>query len=219
MGDVNFGAPVDLVIFLKKHFNINTFVETGTFRGDSAAWAAQHFEQVYTIEAHAPLWEAAQNRYSSLSNITFIHGSSPERLRILLPKLDNALFWLDAHWCGKTAGEDDECPLLAELEAIRERKIANPVILIDDARLFLSPPPPPHKWRQWPHISALISALNQFGNPYVIIKDDAIVAVPQSACPELAEFLRLRQQQASSRKTEKKSLKAIFGLAKRIPSP
>jgi hypothetical protein len=142
----------------------------------------------------------------ALKNISFIHGNSPQELRTLSSGFDNPLFWLDAHWSGgTTAGENDECPLLAELDAIGEGKFAQPVIIIDDARLFLSPPPPPHKWEQWPDIGTVLAALERCGDFYVVIKDDAIIAVPASARSETVEFLRNQEQ------PPQKKPKGIFG--------
>ena len=143
MGSVHFGVPEELILFLKRKFELEDFVETGTFQGGSAAWAARHFKRVFTIEANEPLWRAARARYAALANVQFILGNSPEELTKLLPNLGRSpLIWLDAHWCGPhTAGETAECPLLAELAVIAAAHIEPKVVLIDDARLFMAPPP------------------------------------------------------------------------------
>lgn len=193
MGSVHFSVPEELVLFLKRKFGLEDFVETGTFQGASAKWASSHFKRVFTIEASEPLWRAARARYGGLGNVEFILGSSPEQLTKLLPSLSRPLFWLDAHWCGPhTAGESQECPLLAELAVIAAAHIDPNVILIDDARYFLAPPPSGHnhKWEQWPDLTAVVSALGSCGNPYTVVEDDVIVAVPSAARVELVSFLR-----------------------------
>jgi FkbM family methyltransferase len=199
MGSVHFSVPEELILFLKRKFELEDFVETGTFQGASAVWASQHFKRVFTIEANEPLWRAARARHGGLANIQFILGNSPEELTKLLPNLGRPLFWLDAHWCGPhTAGETNECPLLAELTAIAAADITPIVILIDDARYFLAPPPSGHNhdWQQWPDLAAVVSALRGLGNPYIVVEDDVIAAVPAAVRGELVSFLRRPERAA-----------------------
>jgi predicted O-methyltransferase YrrM len=49
------GVRKRLALFLKDRFDLLDFVETGTYFGTSAAWAAEHFRRVYTIEASEEL--------------------------------------------------------------------------------------------------------------------------------------------------------------------
>lgn len=193
MGSVHFSVPEELILFLKRQFDLEDFVETGTFQGNSAAWASGHFKRVFTIEASEPLWRAARTRHARLANIEFVLGNSPQQLKKLLPGLRRPLFWLDAHWCGPaTAGETEECPLLAELAVISAAAIEPKVIVVDDARYFLAPPPTGHnhKWEQWPDLAAVMSALGNCGNPYIVVEDDVIAAVPSAARAALVTFLR-----------------------------
>jgi FkbM family methyltransferase len=96
--------------------------------------------------------------------------------RDILPQLDLSeptVFWLDGHWsAGDTAGEGDECPLLDELATIGPQH----AILIDDARLFIEPPPPPHDPEQWPTLEQVIDALD---DREVAIRDDVVIALPR----------------------------------------
>jgi FkbM family methyltransferase len=193
MGSVHFSVPEDLVLFLKQEFDLEDFVETGTFQGTSAVWASCHFKRVFTIEANEELWRAARARHGQIANIQFILGNSPEQLAKLLPSLRRPLFWLDAHWCGRhTAGESEECPLLAELAAIAAAHIDPNVILIDDARYFLAPPPTGHnhKWEQWPDLAGVVSALGSCGSPYIVVEDDVIAAVPSATRADVVAFMR-----------------------------
>jgi FkbM family methyltransferase len=193
MGSVHFSVPEDLILFLKQKFGLEDFVETGTFQGASAAWASRHFKRVFTIEANEPLWQAARGRHRQLANVQFILGHSPDELKKLLPALRRPLFWLDAHWCGpNTAGESQECPLLDEIAVIGAARIDPTVIVIDDARYFIAPPPAGHnhKWEQWPDLTAVVAALGNCGNPYIIVEDDVIAAVPAVVRPDLIAFLR-----------------------------
>jgi len=191
MGRVHPGVPEALVVFLKQRFDLRCFVETGTYLGDSASWAAKVFPDVYSIEASEQLWHSARRRHSRLRNVHFILGDSPRELATLIPTLSRPLFWLDAHWSGgATAGQQAECPLLQELAVLAAARLPEPFILIDDARLFLEPPPPPHQREHWPDFSQVTAALGACGEPFISVVDDVIVAVPQRARADLVALGR-----------------------------
>lgn len=178
----------NLVQALQKAFALRTFVETGTFLGDSAAWASQRFERVYTIERAESLWQQAEQRLANLGNVTCLAGDSRQALHSIVTTGDSpTLFWLDAHWSGEqTYGESDECPLLGELEVILSSQLES-FLLIDDARLFLAPPPLPHNAEGWPAIDQVVGVLANHGY-YVVILEDVIVAVPQLARAWLVRY-------------------------------
>lgn len=190
MGICQLGVPEPLALFLRKRLDLETFVETGTYGGSTAAWAARHFSRVYSIEASEKHWREARTRHAALGNVTFALGHSPQQLAAL-PELERPLFWLDAHWTGgDTAGSASECPLLDELAAIAAADVQQPAILIDDARFFLRPPPVPHRWEQWPDFSSVLAALKKCGDVYVAVRDDVIVAVPSAIRAEMAAYWR-----------------------------
>lgn len=192
MGLIHPGVPHELVLQLQAWFAVPTFVETGTYMGATAVWASAHFQKVYTFEASQTLWQETSTTYADRHNVTFIQGHSGERLQEVVAQISGpVLYWLDAHWSsGVTYGENDECPVLAELAAIQSHPGPH-YILIDDARLFMAPPPSPHRIEQWPSISEVIDALNSTGpNPYIVIVEDVIIAVPDAARAQLATYLQ-----------------------------
>ncbi|MEM1102729.1 MAG: hypothetical protein AAGH48_01330 [Pseudomonadota bacterium] len=171
MGHVVFGAPVNEVEWLKDALGCDVFIESGTFKGDTARRMASLFKTVVTIERDAQLHSEARERHP-ISNITFISGDSRDELARVLPKDVNCLVWLDAHWSGHgTYGEGDECPLLAELQVIFD-STKTATVLIDDARLFLAPPPPPHHAAAWPSIDQVVRAIPD--DYRIIVRDDVI---------------------------------------------
>jgi len=178
------GPPRELMIHLRDEFDIDYFVETGTFYASTARWASNEFKSVKTIELSDELHNNALNKYGNIQNIEFIRGKSQEKLGDITQNLDSsAIFWLDAHYSGEgTVGQDHECPLLEELEAIGKSNAEN-YIFIDDARLFCSPPPRPRSAEDWPTISDIILKMNrELDNGYYLtITEDVIVAVPPSA--------------------------------------
>lgn len=189
MGLVRMGAPNSLIEKLATSFKISNFVETGTYHGGTAIWAANFFKNVLTIEYSKELYEQAIAKFD-ISNIEFIFGDSRTELSKLIKRLDgSSLFWLDAHWSGGlTYGDTDQCPLIEEINIINSSNFDN-FILIDDARLFTSPPQPPHKIEQWPDIVAVIQALQpKQSDKYIVIIEDVIIAVPSFAKPLVSEY-------------------------------
>ena len=190
MGIVRMGPPHELIKSLATDFSIHTFIETGTYHGDTAIWASQYFQKVFTIEYSKELYEHAIQRVQQISNIECIFGDSRDELPKILPRLEgSSLFWLDAHWSGQsTYGEADECPLLDEIKILKTSSF-NDFIFIDDARLFTSPPPAPHKIEAWPNITAIIHELHDGDNErYIVIIEDEIIAVPGFAKALLAQY-------------------------------
>ena len=172
------GPPQELLEGIVAEFGVGVFVETGTHLGATAAWASRHFSEVITIENFKSTYETTWTKYRHLENVRFFHGHSALLLPDLLREIrEDAVFWLDAHWMGSGSyGESDECPVLDELRALNQSPACH-FILIDDARMFLAPPPLPHRRDQWPAISEVITELAR-KDRYTVIDDDVIVSVP-----------------------------------------
>ncbi|MFM6399653.1 hypothetical protein, partial [Planktothrix sp.] len=183
------GNCQNLISLLQKEYNIETFIEAGTFQGVTAVWASALFKNVFTIELSQQLYESTSAGYKHIQNINFLYGHTVEHLKAIVPQLQgSALFWLDAHWSGGiTAGQEEECPILRELQIIKESEWEH-FILIDDARLFLSPPPAPHQLNQWPALHEVIAELLTFKSQYVVVIEDAIICVPEKAKSVLGTY-------------------------------
>lgn len=188
MGLINFSIPKDLVLqFLEKR-PIDNFIETGTFRGGTSFWAANHFQKVYTIEIDAELSKSTASNPLCPKNIEFLVGNSKEVLPQLMASgiTGSCLFWLDGHWCSGGGGKDEECPLLDELEAIKSAQ--DSIILIDDARCFLGPLPKPHDSTHWPRIDQVFKKITEtFPNHHFTIQDDVILVLPAAYLPVFDE--------------------------------
>jgi hypothetical protein len=197
MGEVRLGPPTELILELQSHFGLDTFVETGTFRGDTALWASRHFSRVVTVEAAEHIYQAAQRRLGSVPNVELLHGDSRRVLPQVLPTITGAaVFWLDSHWSGgETFGAQDECPLLAEVRLLNASSPTH-FLLIDDARMFLSPPPEPHREEHWPSIDRVLAGLQDGTDRYVVIFEDVIIAVPSRARAVVAEYCRRKSTHA-----------------------
>lgn len=182
MGIVNFGVPAPFVENLKTRLKITSFFETGTFQGETTLWAASKFDSVVTVEASQAIYDSTRERFVGVTNISAYCEDSRVLMRRLLPTLPPTIFWLDAHWCGdgRTEGLNDECPVLSELEIIKPF-FKDHVVLIDDARYFLTKPPAPHKPEHWPSVSEILSVLLTDTLPHVQIFEDVIVLAPSWA--------------------------------------
>jgi hypothetical protein len=191
MGTLTSGPLSELALVLSKKFGIRDFVETGTFRGETTRWAAGRFEHVTTVEMNEQFYREACASLGDLPNVRVLHGDSVTVLKETIAALTGpALFWLDAHSGGGFFAAEDYCPLIGELQAINASPLQH-VILIDDARAFLAPPPPPFKPEKWPGLSEVILTLNARFPTYTICLGDAIIATPLAAQNLLNQFSAL----------------------------
>jgi hypothetical protein len=210
MGIKQMGPPAELVKRLKEVFNADCFIETGTYKGATSIWASAEFEKVITIENSLPIYKETSARLADLKNTQFVFGHTTEKLKELVPLLTApAIFWLDAHWSGgETYGSTDECPVLEEIEIIYTSAYPH-CVLIDDARLFTAPPPPPHNSKSWPDITKLLAAINAKGARYTIIFDDVIISVPLAAEEIVREYCRSANELPTPLEMMKRGLRML----------
>jgi hypothetical protein len=189
MGSFHFGVPPWLVQWVKDHTEIRHAVETGTFKGDSAALLADRLGQCTSIEISPMYAERARQRFADRSDITIVEGDSRRTLGELCAELPApAVFWLDGHWSGGDAGGGAApCPVLEEIDAIIAAGRSGDVIVVDDARLFgighdLDP-----DMQHYPRLITLLSHLEAAGGITYVL-DDVVVCVP----PEMSKsFMRV----------------------------
>ncbi len=193
MGAIHFSLDLNLVTALRTQLPLKVFVETGTFRGDTTAAVANSFPEIHTVEFSRAIFDQTAERLRGLANVNMIFGSSPDALLQMREKLksESVLYWLDAHWCGgSTSGEQYECPLLAELSAIAALNEKS-VILVDDARFFIAPPPEPHSVSGWPMLGEVIDGLRALSSKHKLwIINDVIIFAPIQAEPDVNEYGR-----------------------------
>jgi hypothetical protein len=189
LGDISFGLDIRTASWLKEALNVDTFVETGTYKGQTSHRMARVFKNVFTVEGSEFYFKAAVQNLINDENVSITNSDSVSFLEGSIWNYKSAIFWLDAHWCGtETAGVENECPLIAEIGALKKIDLNNSAILIDDARLFLKPPPEPHKIEQWPTLREVLEQLPT--NHQIFIHNDVIFSVPMSISRNFTEFLR-----------------------------
>jgi hypothetical protein len=117
-----------------------TWVETGTYKGDTAALLSDSAKMVFTIEPAPHLFEAAKKRFASKHNVEVINGLSEEVFPQLIPKLTGEVnFWLDGHFStGITHQGPKDTPIEEELACIEKHmgNFTRLAVLIDDVRCF-----------------------------------------------------------------------------------
>ncbi len=130
------------------NFALQTFVETGTARGDSLAYAAERpeFLHLLSCEIEPLLAAGACCRFNEDPRVLIQRGDSGLFMQMVAnSELPPAFFWLDAHYPGAGFGlkgyedampETIRLPLGRELEHIRKHRAGRDVILIDDLRIY-----------------------------------------------------------------------------------
>ena len=220
MGAIFPSIDVELVRCLKRALPLAMFVESGTFQGDTAELCAPSFERVYTIEVSADLHARAARRLGHRGNVVCLAGDSASVLRELKSSLADrsVLYWLDAHGRGQeTAGRANECPLLSELDAIAPLNERS-VVLIDDARMFLAPPPTPHEASRWPLLDEVVERLHKVaGRHRLWVINDVIIYAPPAAFTAIVEYGRSRglDLNALAREAARGRQAAAFGAGTR----
>ncbi len=169
-----FTPPLDrFAEFCARDLKVELFVETGTHCGDSAAWAAERFPQVKTVECDSQLFAKARTRLAPFGNVECVQGNSVEWLRQWRMLPQPKLFWLDAHWTGIGDPPENQCPLLCELDTLQSSP-TDDVILIDDFHMLAAPTPPPFDWKQWPTLNDIARRCGDlfvFGNALICPKN------------------------------------------------
>jgi hypothetical protein len=189
MGSIHKPPVANLALALAQAGGLRQFVETGTFQGDSLAWASQNFERVWTIEISPQYQAEAKAKVGPLPNVEFLLGNSAAELSKVCERLRGpALFWLDAHAGAGFFGAEDNCPLLAELETCLAGAREPHCILIDDARAFVAPPPPPFDYRKWPSLDEVVAVTLRRGGYHVAVISDVMAVVPAALREVVARY-------------------------------
>ncbi len=141
-----YGLPaphsVKIEVLLRRGDPEATWIETGTYLGETTHVLGRRAKHVYTIEPAAVLAERARDRFKDRANITVIEGTSELMLEPLLRDIQgDVCFWLDGHFSsGPTFQGTADTPIVEELDLIERNltRLGRVVILVDDIRCFRS---------------------------------------------------------------------------------
>ena len=113
--DINCTGEVKrgLIANIQKKSNFNTFIETGTYLGDTLDFFKNSFINLISIELSGEYYTKAVDRFKDIKNIKIINGDSGEKLSEILKTINEpCLFWLDGHYSsGDTARGEKDTPI------------------------------------------------------------------------------------------------------------
>jgi hypothetical protein len=131
---------VKLGCLARNGFPKGTWIETGTYFGDTAAALSKIAPRVYTIEPEPFLFRNANLRFQRTANVDVVLGLSEEQLPGILDNVSGDVnFWLDGHFSeGVTHKGPIETPIVEELRIIETHlhRLHRVCVLVDDVRLF-----------------------------------------------------------------------------------
>jgi hypothetical protein len=126
---------------LKSHSLPNsTWIETGTYLGDTTSELAKIAYRVITIEPQTELSLFTSRRLKRKKNVEVINATSESSIvKVLEGVSGSTCFWLDGHYSGDVTFQGSTIsPISAELSAISNYLVKNQVVVfVDDFRLFV----------------------------------------------------------------------------------
>lgn len=170
------GHKREIIRDCARRWHAQTLVETGTYLGETVSILRRDFDAIYSIELNPELHAAAARRLRHEPHIKLIQGDSGQVLPTLLPDLRGVvLFWLDGHYSGgMTSGSAVPTPVEAELESIFKAPALQPIVLIDDARLFTGR-------GGYPSVEELQARVARIAPSYgLVVEADMIVLTPRA---------------------------------------
>ena len=118
------------LLYLTKKYNLDNFVETGTYKGQTLESLQPYYKNLYSIEVCKELFNFNKEKFKNYDNVHLYLGDSAKIIKKIIPSVkESTLFWLDAH------GPMTNNPILKELKSIL-KNCYNYIIVIDDLRLF-----------------------------------------------------------------------------------
>ncbi len=139
-----FGVPapqhVKLEVLRRYGYPQGSWIETGTYLGDTTHVLARQAAKVYTIEPSAFLAARARERFKGVPTIEVCEGLSEQLLPEILAKVSGQVsFWLDGHASGGVTHSGPQVtPIREELANIEQHLASMPqvAVFVDDFRGF-----------------------------------------------------------------------------------
>jgi hypothetical protein len=130
-------CAVEQTLKLRDEFDINVFVETGTFKGCGAELYSNYFGYVVTCDINEDYCNIARERLKNKNNVSIVHDNSFNVISRIVNAhkeddfKEHIFLFLDAHIYNKDAKTDDEkWVIIKELQALKDFKYS--IIAIHD---------------------------------------------------------------------------------------
>lgn len=165
-GERKFAAPsphyIKQACLVRNGIPDATWIETGTFLGQTTHFLSRHAARVYSIEPEPTLYANAVKYFKNFSNVVILNGTSESELPKLLSVISGDVnFWLDGHYsAGATFKGQRDTPIVDELDQIAANlpRLGKVCVLIDDLRCF-NPSVP--EYAGYPSIDYLVNWARQ----------------------------------------------------------
>ena len=142
---LNYSSPspqhVKIRILKSNSLNNATWVETGTYLGDTTSKLSKIAKNVISIEPQYELSVFASIRLKRLKNVEIINATSENCISSVLDTISGpTCFWLDGHYSGDVTFLGTKIsPISDELATIAKYLKTNEVVVfVDDFRLFVN---------------------------------------------------------------------------------
>lgn len=116
---------VEQTLQLKRDFNVNTFIETGTFRGINLRFWAYYFKDVWGCDIEDEYISIAQRKLANRNNVKLFKMNSNEFIKMFISNYrrqrreDIVIFYLDAHFYKPNALPEDRWVVKKELDTLK----------------------------------------------------------------------------------------------------
>lgn len=184
--DSNGTLSISQIDALKYVTGATSFIETGTYLGNTTHAMRTVFDRVISIELSDELHAAALERFKGDLGVRLLRGDSAKMIVEALTCTNNTrpMIWLDAHWSGgNTAKAGANTPIMAELKGIQEAGVTDAVILIDDVRYFWNVRPGFNVHDSiggYPEIERLVDELIRINPDFeIFVNADVMFAIPR----------------------------------------
>ena len=154
-----------------KLYDFKTFIETGTYLGETVFSNSIYFDNLYTVEINKKAYERCKKEAvkKNIKNIKFFLGDSALMLKsmIKIAGEKSKIYFLDGHVTDNKSGFTGkgivDVPLLAELKQISILDNSNSLIIIDDTRLLGQKRSTETANCDWSHINinAILDSINK----------------------------------------------------------
>jgi hypothetical protein len=121
-----------------RKFRCESFIETGTFFGQTVAAVYPYFKKTFSVELSPELHRGNEASFQHIPGVKIFCGDSSTMLgKMITESTGRIVYWLDGHYSGGvTAHGAAITPIFEELATIKQHQRLADCILIDDLRLF-----------------------------------------------------------------------------------